>query len=384
MSALIKFSILLLPASAIAVYLYLLPGAKKFDPIRSQPREEVCTRDGNRLAQLQARPSLDDAVRFGGELRCLKLWPQLQTLLDSLTNITGSAVVPNLNGATPRRLSSPATQGTSTTSDDICKHDEDRLAELQAKPSIEKAMSFGSKLRCPRLRPQLLAVLDSLGHRGKSAGVSTGAELDASADPAAPGLAKDIGAGTVPPNEPPHASEAAAEAARRVAALESERDALAAEVHRLERHEDSPSPGQTNSTPSRLPIASVERSDYESVAALASLPKGIPARVVIRYLTHNADARERAENLANALAKQGVEVADLRESAAAVRTELSFSYTPDEAVAQQVGRLAGIAPVRRAQSGDGLMVRPGTVELSLSDGNHLAATLASKRESNHE
>ena len=44
-------------------------------------------------------------------------------------------------------------------------------------------------------------------------------------------------------------------------------------------------------------------------------------------------ARERAESLANALAKQGLEVADLRESAAAVRTELSFSYTPDEAVA---------------------------------------------------
>ena len=73
-------------------------------------------------------------------------------------------------------------------------------------------------------------------------------------------------------------------------------------------------------------------------------------------------------------------MADLRESAGAVRTELSFSYAPDEAIALQVGRLAGIAPVRRPQPKDGLMARPGTVELSLSGDGHLAViTLLERR-----
>ena len=110
----------------------------------------------------------------------------------------------------------------------------------------------------------------------------------------------------------------------------------------------------------------------------------MPARVLIRYLKNNPDARQRAESLANALTTQGIEVADVRESAGAVRTELSFSYAPDEAIALRVGRLAGIAPVRRAQPKDGLMARPGTVELSLSGDGRLAVMTTSRKESNHE
>ena len=109
----------------------------------------------------------------------------------------------------------------------------------------------------------------------------------------------------------------------------------------------------------------------------------MPGRVLIRYLRNNADARQRAESLATALRTQGVEVADLRESAGAVRTELSFSYAPDEAIALRVGRLAGIAPVRRPQPKDSLMARPGTVELSLSGDGRLAV-ITSRKESNHE
>ena len=78
-------------------------------------------------------------------------------------------------------------------------------------------------------------------------------------------------------------------------------------------------------------------------------------------------------------------MADLRESAAAIRTELSFSYAPDEATAQKVGGLVGVAPVRRLQPRDALMARPGTVELNLSGDSHLAAIkTTSRRESNHE
>ena len=118
---------------------------------------------------------------------------------------------------------------------------------------------------------------------------------------------------------------------------------------------------------------------------MASLPTGMPPRVLIRYLPNNADARAQAEMLATVLKRQGIEVADLRASRGAIRAELSFSYAPDEPIALQVGHLVGIAPVRRPQPKDGLTVRPGTIELNLSGDSHLAAIkTTSTRESNHE
>jgi hypothetical protein len=370
MSALIKPSILLLPAIMIAVYLFMLLGEDSH-AVRSHPHEEICQRDGDRLAKLQAKPSLDEAVRFGSELRCLKLWPQLQAILDSLSHTAGSTGILNSSDVAPERptgdaawtaSSSPAMETASGTSDDACKHDEDRLAELQAKPSIDKAMRFGSELRCSKLRPQLLALTGDL---------------------ASPTLPKSGGAEMNATNETPPASEATADADRRIAALERERDALAAKVGQLERDRDSTSSGQPNLLASPQPAVPAERSDLEPSLASATLPEGMPARVLIRYLKNNPDARQRAESLANALKTQGIEVADLRESAGAVRTELSFSYAPDEAIALRVGRLAGVAPVRRPQPKDGLMARPGTVELSLSGDGRLAV-ITSRRESNHE
>ena len=111
-------------------------------------------------------------------------------------------------------------------------------------------------------------------------------------------------------------------------------------------------------------------SDSEPGPKWASLPEGMPARVLIRYSGNSADARQRAQRLAELL-REGVEVADLRESASPLRTTLSFSYAPDEAIAAQVGRIAGVAPERRPLPKDGLMARPGTVELALSGHDHL-------------
>ena len=113
-----------------------------------------------------------------------------------------------------------------------------------------------------------------------------------------------------------------------------------------------------------LPPAVV--ADTEPSSALALLPEEMPPRVLIRYLGSSAEARRRAEGLAKALIGQGVDVADVRQSAAPIRTELSFSYAPDQAIAQQVGRLTGIPPTRAALTKDGLMARPGTVQLSIS------------------
>ena len=430
----------------------------------STTSDDACKHDEDRLAKLQAKPSLDEAFLFGSELRCPNLWPQLLAILDSLSHTAGSAGVSSPNGAAPDTMSaggaappassSPAMEATSATSDDACKQDEDRLAKLQAKPSLDEAMRFESELRCPKVWPQLLAILKVMrdpAHSDESSGVAASAPvadepphptertadaLDANvgsdevckpdeerlarlrrspssdeaarfagelsceklrpqllaltgdlASPAPPdsgGDPKDAGTEMNATNEAPPASEAAADADRRIAGLERERDALAAEVGQLERHRDSTSPRQANPPVSPHPAIPAEQSDLEASPASATLPNGMPARVLIRYLRNNADARRKAESLANALTTQGVEVADLRESASAIRNELSFCYAPDEAIALRVGRLAGIVPVRRPQPKDGLMARPGTIELSLAGDSHLAVITTSRRERNHE
>jgi hypothetical protein len=692
MNALAKSSMWLLTATAIAVFLYVWVGEEGFDPVRSrsQPQEEICERDGDRLAQLQAKPSLDKAVRFAGELQCLQLWPQLETILDSLSRTARSTTVSSPDGPASDTIpaseaapttASPAMAATSAALDDACKHDADRLAELQAKPSRDEALRFEHELKCSGLQPQVLALLDSLSQLSQSAGTPTpdgappratsareaappasepapetksaagalspseapsnattagettppasepptteaksaagalspnGAPPDTASAGAAPprtseppvleatsgtgelssseaplntasagaadtnstseatpphsgtpareatstaandackqdeerlarlrtnpsseeatGFYQELRCETlrpellaltgelgkppptqtgsvsneargarnavndaqppsqaiadaerriaalesdkealsaevsrlqrnqVPPSaeqpvppaspqpappaersEPQSASQATEDAARRIAALESEKEALAAEVSKLQHDHEASSPEQATPTPSPQPASPAERSeaeaasqaaadagrriaeleseklvltaevsklqrdreassipppppaahaerfDAEPAAALASLPEGMQARVLIRYLKSNADARAQAEKLASALAAQGVEVADVRESRGAIRTELSFSYAPDETIARQVGRVVGVAPVRRLQSKDGLMVRPGTVELNLSGDSHLAAIKTnSTRESNHE
>jgi cell division protein FtsB len=622
MNALTKLSIaLLVLATAGAVYLYVMVGDEGFEAVRSQPQDAICEQDGARLARLQARPSLDEALSFVSEIRCLQLWPQLQTVVEGLSspsrstassssngaasgtisasdaalataaraaeatsaalddackhdedqlvelkanpsidaairfdnelkcprlqlqlpailarlsNAAGSLQAPSRNApprdtmsagaAAPPAPESPPLEAMATTSDDACKHDEERLAELQAKPSLKDAVRFEDELKCSKLQPQLLAILDSLSHPAQAAetassnkappnttsagavGVESVGETrapasepppaeaasagsddacrqdeerlarlratpssgeaarfaqelrcetlrpqlmaltDALAKPSPPdshGVSQDAGAERNA-NETQPASQAAAEADRRIATLESENEMLAAEVGRLQRNQESlveqvvppaaPQPAipaersetqpasqaamdnerriaqlksenealtakvsglerdrgassvdHAVSPASPPPAAPAERSHSELGATLASLPEGMPARVLIRYLSNNTDAQAQAEKLANALKRQGVEVVDLRESRTAIRTELSFSYAPDEAIAQQVGRLVGVAPVRRLQPKDGLMVRPGTVELNLSGDSHLVAIkTTSSRESNHE
>jgi DNA repair exonuclease SbcCD ATPase subunit len=355
---------------------------------------------------------------------------------------------------------------------------------LRTNPSSEEATRFYQELRCETLRPELLALTGELGkppptQTGSVSNEARGArnavndaqppsQAIADAERRIAALESDKEAlsaevsrlqrNQVPPSaeqpvppaspqpappaersEPQSASQATEDAARRIAALESEKEALAAEVSKLQHDHEAPSPEQATPTPSPQPASPAERSeaeaasqaaadagrriaeleseklvltaevsklqrdreassipppppaahaerfDAEPAAALASLPEGMQARVLIRYLKSNADARAQAEKLASALAAQGVEVADVRESRSAIRTELSFSYAPDETIARQVGRVVGVAPVRRLQSKDGLMVRPGTVELNLSGDSHLAAIkTTSTRESNHE
>jgi hypothetical protein len=461
---------------------------------------DACKRDEERLADLQAKPSIEGAIRLESELRCPEVWPQLLAILDSLSQAPQSAGAASPNEAPPKTTSTgeaalrasepPASEAASAASNDACKQDEERLARLRTTPSSEEAARFAQDLRCETLRPQLLALTGALAKPSppdsQSISQDAGAErnvtnetqpasqavLDAErriaalesekealaaevsrlerdresppAGPAGPPAppqpatpaersasepASQAAAAAVrriaqlesekealtaevsrlqhdresppaepagPPASPPPATpaersesepalQAVADAERRIAQLESEKEALAAEVSGLQRERESPSAEQAVPPASPPPATPAEQPESEPVAALASLPEGMPARVLIRYLANNADARAQAEKLANALARQGVDVADLRESRSAIRTELSFSYAPDETIAQRVGRLVGVAPVRRPQPKDALMVRPGTIELNLSSDSHLAAiNTTSRRESNHE
>jgi hypothetical protein len=138
------------------------------------------------------------------------------------------------------------------------------------------------------------------------------------------------------------ASQATANAERRIAELESEKVALTAEVSKLQRDREASSAEQAKSIPP--PAALAERSDAEPAAALASLPEGVPARVLIRYLKNNADARAQAEKLASALAAQDVEVADVRESRSAIRTSSAFPMRPTR---QSRGKSDGLSASRR-------------------------------------
>ncbi|MGC1296092.1 MAG: hypothetical protein WA869_13740 [Alloacidobacterium sp.] len=206
MNALIKSSIglvLLTLATAIAVYLYATPGDEGFDAARSERQDAICKQDGERLARLRARPSLDEGLRFVGEIRCMQLWPQLQTLLDGLSDPSRSTASSKLD-----RAASDTTSGSdaalspgapSATLDDACKHDEDRLAELRANPSVDAAIRFDSELKCTRLKPQLPEILTQLSHASGSVELGNGkapASDTMSASAAAP-----------PASEPP-ASEA--------------------------------------------------------------------------------------------------------------------------------------------------------------------------------
>ena len=67
--------------------------------------------------------------------------------------------------------------------------------------------------------------------------------------------------------------------------------ALTAEVGKLQRDREASSAEQAKPIPPPPPAAPAEQSDAEPAAALASLPAGMPARVLIRYLKNNADAR---------------------------------------------------------------------------------------------
>jgi hypothetical protein len=50
------------------------------------------------------------------------------------------------------------------TLDEVCKRDGDRLERLRSSPNSDDAARFANELGCEKLRPQLLALMDTLDH----------------------------------------------------------------------------------------------------------------------------------------------------------------------------------------------------------------------------
>ena len=386
------------------------PSATPTREATSTASNDACKQDEERLARLRTNPSSEEATRFAQELRCEALRPELLALTGELANPPpADSVSTEARGERSAvNDAQPPSQAIADAERRIAALESDKealaaevswLQRNQVSPSAEQPVPPTSP---PPARPAERSDRQSASQATEEAERRIAAlESDKEAlaaevsklqhDREAPSAEQATPTPSPQPASPAErseaeaASQAAADAERRIAELESEKVALTAEVGELQRDREVSSAEQAKPIPPPLLAAPAERSNAEPAAALASLPEGMPARVLIRYLKNNGDARAQAEKLASALAAQGVEVADVRESRSAIRTELSFSYAPDEAIARQVGRLVGVAPVRRLQPKDALMIRPGTVELNLSGDSHLVVIKkTSTRESNHD
>ena len=106
--------------------------------------DEICRRDGDRLARLRASPSGEETQRFASELGCEALRPQLQRLMESLGLV---APVP------------PSAANSTASSDSVlaqvCASERAALDRLRKEPSAEAARLFWRDLKCARLRPQV-------------------------------------------------------------------------------------------------------------------------------------------------------------------------------------------------------------------------------------
>jgi len=161
---------------------------------------------------------------------------------------------------------------------------------LRTNPSSEEATRFYQELRCETLRPELLALT---GELGKPPPTQTGSVSN-----------EERGArNAVNDAQPP--SQAIADAERRIAALESDKEALSAEVSRLQRNQVPPSAEQPVPPASPQPAPPAERSEPQSasqatedaarrIAALESEKEALAAEVSKLQHDHEASSPEQA------------------------------------------------------------------------------------------
>jgi hypothetical protein len=141
--------------------------------IPSQPNAPVsssepdCKRDEERLARLRANPVVNEIARFERELSCAKLRPQLVRLRESIATSeprpdNGTAPQAAESKANPELSRSVTPAASSPSSQEICKRDEETLARLRANPAPDEIARFERELGCPRLRPQVVRLRESI------------------------------------------------------------------------------------------------------------------------------------------------------------------------------------------------------------------------------
>ena len=117
--------------------------------------DEICKREGDRLARLRANPTDAEAQQFAAELSCEKLRPQLLRLMESL----GFAAPAPPASAIPSRSDSsrpvPKLAGD-------CAAEQAALYRLRAEPIDEAVRQFWRDLQCETLRPQIRMLMESL------------------------------------------------------------------------------------------------------------------------------------------------------------------------------------------------------------------------------
>lgn len=64
----------------------------------------------------------------------------------------------------PSAPPSPGTEVAALASDEICDRDGDRLERLRSSPTSDEAARFANELRCEKLRPQLVALMESFSY----------------------------------------------------------------------------------------------------------------------------------------------------------------------------------------------------------------------------
>ncbi len=136
--------------------------------------DENCTRDEERLERLRNSPSSEEAIRFDDELRCERLRPQLLEVMKALESVSpapapapaevsaSAADAKTKIEAAPPAGPAAGSEVALSTPDENCKRDEERLERLRSSPSSEEAVRFDNELRCEKLRPQLLGLMNAL------------------------------------------------------------------------------------------------------------------------------------------------------------------------------------------------------------------------------
>ena len=365
-----------------------LPPASEVTSVTS---DEACKRDEERLAELQAKPSMKEALRFQDEFSCSRLQPQIIALLESFSQAPQSAGTPTPDGAppgatsareaappasepmpeaksaartpspseaplntasagaadtnstsepTPPPSAAPAPEATSTASNDACKQDEERLARLRTNPSSEEATRFAQELRCETLRPELLALTGELANPPPTQTGSVSNEARGARN-------------AVNDAQPP--SQAIADAERRIAALENDKEALAAEVSRLQRNQAPPSAEQPARPASPQPAPLAERSEPQSasqptedaerrIAALESEKEALAAEV--SKLQHDREAPS-AEQATPTPSPQPASPAERSEAEAASQAAADAERRVAELESEKVALTAEVSTLQR-------------------------------------